>query len=275
MPAPVPVTVKFGALVELPPVVPKVNVLAISAAAANPPVPLQVKPVTIAIDKLVAAAVVVVSVILLEPKLILRVFALVETKVPVDKAAPKANVPAVSVVVPAVLTINGPTIEVVPELLIVSAAIVPPFAVIEPVPTIVAVKLLNTPVLDNVKLLRFNVVAASVNAVVPKFNALNQLPVVSVGIAVPEPVNDRLTALVVVPPVVPNVNVLVISAAAVNPPVPIQVKPVAFAISKLSEAAVVVDNTILVVPKLILRVLVLFELNVPMVKLYPPKSNVP
>lgn len=90
-----------------------------------------------------------------------------------------------------------------------------------PVPTIVAVKLVNVPPADNVRLSRFNVVAANTKAVVPKSNASNQLPVVNVGIAVPEPVKVNLGALVAVPPVVPNVNILVISAAAVNPPVPV------------------------------------------------------
>ena len=81
--------------------------------------------------------------------------------------------------------------------------------------------------------------------------------------------------MVAVPPLVPNVNVLVISAAAVNPPVPVYVKLVAVAISMLVAPTVVVDSTILLVPKLIPRVLLLLELNVPIVKLPPVKFNVP
>jgi len=50
---------------------------------------------------------------------------------------------------------------------------------------------------------------------------------------------------------------------------------VAVAISRLIAAAVVVASTILLVPNVILRVLVLVELNVPVVKLYPPKFKVP
>jgi hypothetical protein len=56
--------------------------------------------------------------------------------------------------------------------------------------------------------------------------------------AVPLPVNDKLTAIAVVPPVVPKVYVLVTEALAVNPPVPVHVNPVAVAISRLVAAAV-------------------------------------
>ena len=47
------------------------------------------------------------------------------------------------------------------------------------------------------------------NCVVPKFNMLNQLAVVNVTTPVPLPVRDKLGALVVAPPVVPNTSVLV------------------------------------------------------------------
>ena len=61
-----------------------------------------------------------------------------------------------------------------------------------------------------------------VNAVVPKSSLFHQLAVVSVCTAVPDPVNVKLGALAAVPPLLlPNVNVLVISAAAVKPPVPV------------------------------------------------------
>jgi hypothetical protein len=105
-----------------------------------------------------------------------------------------------------------------------------PFVLIEPVPTIVGAKSVNVPPLLNVNEFKFNEVDGTVNAVVPKFNVLNQLPAVNVPILVPLPVNDKLGALVVEPSVVPNVNVLVTDIAVVKPPVPVQVNPVAVAI---------------------------------------------
>lgn len=118
------------------------------------------------------------------------------------------------------------------------------------------------------------VAKAGVQVLPVKFNVLNQLLVVIVGIAAPL-VIDRLGAFVAEPPVVPNVNVLVMSDAAVNPPVPVQVKLVASAIDRLTAAAVVVANTILPEPKLIERVLVLVEANVPVVIVKPAKASVP
>ena len=87
--------------------------------------------------------------------------------------------------------------------------------------------------------------------------------------------NAKLGELVEVPPVVPIVYVLVISAAAVNPPVPVHVKPVKIVMSRQTVAAVANTNIILLEPKVILRVLVLVELNIPVVKLNPFKFNVP
>ena len=153
--------------------------------------------------------------------------------------------------------------------------IVLPFGIITPLPTIFAVKLVYVPVRDKVNDSKFNVVAARVKAVVPKSNLLNQLLLVNVAIAVPDPVNVKLGALVAEPSTVPKVYVLVISAAAVNPPVPVQVKLVAVAIDKLVEPAVLVDNKILFVPNSIERVLALVELNVPVVRLNPFNVNVP
>jgi hypothetical protein len=77
------------------------------------------------------------------------------------------------------------------------------------------------------------------------------------------------------PPVVPKVNVLVVDIALLNPPVPIQVKLVAFAILRFTWAAVGVVKLIKPVPNDIERVLVLVELNVPVDKLQTPNSNVP
>jgi hypothetical protein len=72
-----------------------------------------------------------------------------------------------------------------------------------------------------------------------------------------------------------QLNVLVILAAAVKPPVPVKEKPVAVAIDKLTVAAVVVDNTMLLVPNAILRVLELLEANVPVVSVNPPRAKAP
>jgi hypothetical protein len=62
----------------------------------------------------------------------------------------------------------------------------------------------NVPPLDKVNPLRFKLVAGTANAVVPKFNMLNQLLVVNVCIAVPLPVNVKLGEYSAEPPVVPN-----------------------------------------------------------------------
>ena len=90
-------------------------------------------------------------------------------------------------------------------------------------------------------------------------------------------VNVRFGALDVVPPaVLPQVNVLVTAmSATVNPPVPVYVNAVRVAILNTVVAAVVCDNTILPVPNAIARVLVLFELNIPVVRINPAKSSVP
>jgi len=136
---------------------------------------------------------------------------------------------AANVVVPApLLIINGPSVVLV-------------LGVIVPVPTIVVVIVVYTaptPLL-NVNPFRFNEVVPGLNAVVPKFNVLNQLPVVRVVTNEPEPVNDKLGELVDVPPVVPTVTVLVTDVASVvNPPIPETVNPVAVAILKTVVAAV-------------------------------------
>jgi hypothetical protein len=57
------------------------------------------------------------------------------------------------------------------------------------VSTIVNDKLVYVPVLDNIKLTTFNVVTAGVLLLPVKFNILNQLPVVIVGIAVPDDID--------------------------------------------------------------------------------------
>jgi len=97
-PAPV-VNVKFGALDVVPPVVPKVNVLVtLMSGTVNPPVPVYVNPVAVAILNTVVAAVVCDNAIDPVPNAILRVLALVERNIPVVRVNPaRSNVPAVSV----------------------------------------------------------------------------------------------------------------------------------------------------------------------------------
>ena len=275
---PLPVNVKLGAFVIVPPVVPNVYDRAIEASEVNPPVPVYENPVTFAIDNTVLDAPECANTILLDPNVITLVLVLVELNIPVVNVnPPKSNVPAVNVVVLVADKVNAaPKVVVYVGLLIFNAAnVVLPALLIVPVPTIFAVKLVNVPLLDNVRLFKFSVVAGTANAVVPKSSLLNQLRLVNVAIAVPLPVNVKLGEISAVPPVVPNVNVLVIFAAAVNPPVPVKLNPVTVAIDRLTAAAVVVDNTMLLVPNAIERVLVLLELNVPIVKSNPPKLSVP
>ena len=171
---PLPVNVKFGALVDEPPVVPKVTVLVIDASVVKPPVPVYVKPVAVANDNTTVAAVVCANTILPVPKLIARVAVPVLANIPVVKLNPfNANVPVVMVVVPVATKDSASPSVVVPDVLfIVNAAIVLVLLVIVPVPTIVAVSAVNVPPVLNVRLFKFNVVAAMVNAVVPKFSVL-------------------------------------------------------------------------------------------------------
>lgn len=203
-------------------------------------------------------------------------------KVPaVNVAAPelvKLNV--AKLIVPAVCTYDvhpnaAAKVTVPAPLFTVNAAIVLPLGVMVPVPTAFILKEVKVPPVDSVKPFKFNVVAAIANAVVPKFKMLNQLAVVMVAIAVPAPVKERFGAFVVVPPVVPNVNVLVIEASAENPPVPVQVNPVAVAKFNTVVAAVVCVSNILPTPNKIERVAVPDEVNIPVFKLKPLSANVP
>ena len=124
--------------------------------------------------------------------------------IPVVKSNPfNINVPAVNVVVPVAVNVNAAANVVVPNRVwcaIVSAPnVVLLVGVIVPVPFIVAVKLVNVPLALNINEFKNNVVVAIVNAVVPKSNVLNQLPVDHVMIAVPLPVKVKLGALVELP----------------------------------------------------------------------------
>jgi hypothetical protein len=94
----------LGAFVVDPPTVPKTTVAVAAIFLVNPPVPVRVNPVAVAIDNTVAAAVVLVSVMLPVPKAIARVLVLLELKIPVLSVNPaKLIVPAVNVKVPAVV----------------------------------------------------------------------------------------------------------------------------------------------------------------------------
>jgi len=179
---------------------------------------------------------------LLEPNVIALVVLPDELNIPVVKLKPfNAKVPDVNVVVPVAVKVSAAPKLVVPVVLLIVNApnVVLVFGVIVPVPTIVAVNPLNVPPLDSVNPLRFSDVVPGLNAVVPKIRLLNQLPVVKVITAVPDPVNDKFGALVAEPPVVPKTTVLVILASVVNPPVPVQVNAVAVAIDNTVVAAVV------------------------------------
>ena len=95
-------------------------------------------------------------------------------------------------------------------------------------------------------------------------------------ILVPAPVNVRLATLSTKPPVVPYVNVLVVLASAVNPPVVhVQVRFVVSAIDTTVVPAVVCVREIKPVLIIKLRTFVLFELNIPVDNVNPVKVNVP
>ena len=106
---PDPVSVKLGALVAEPPVLPNTYVLVIEASAVNPPVPVQVKLVIlVAIDNTVVPAVVCTSKILFAPNAIERTLVPAEANIPVVKVNPfKLNAPAVNVVVRVAPNVNA------------------------------------------------------------------------------------------------------------------------------------------------------------------------
>lgn len=144
----------------------------------------------------------------------------------------------------------------------------------------VGVNVRYAPADDNVKLLTmFRVVVPGLNDVDPKFRFLYHPAVVNVPTLAPV-VNVRLIAFEVVPPVVPYVNVLVLPmSATVNPPGPVYENPVTVAMLSTTVAAVVWVRLMfpaVVVPKPIERVLVLFELNIPVDRItLSAKVNVP
>ena len=160
--------------------------------------PVQVNPVAVATSNTVVAAVVCAKIILFVPNVIERVFVLVELNIPVVKSNPfNANVPLDNVVVPVAVNVNAAANVVVPDVLLTVSApnVVLVLGVIVPVPTIVAVNVVNVPPLLNVSEVKFKLVVPGLNAVVPKLSVLNQLPVVNVITAVPLPVNVKLGLL--------------------------------------------------------------------------------
>ena len=201
--------------------------------------PSKIIPVADALEKAVAPAPVMVYVP--DPVMDLVNEPVLANVALVTENVEQASVPWVSVIAP--LVVSVPVKVADPAVLTVSAVIVLPLVanVLALLPTRVSVKAVNVPPLDNVRSpATLNAVVGSTNAVVPKLKFLNQLAVVNVWIAVPLAVSDKLGALVAVPPVVPNVNVLVIAAVALNPPVvPVQVNPVASAKLSTVVAAVV------------------------------------
>jgi hypothetical protein len=126
----------------------------------------------------------------------------------------------------AVLSVNGPS----DALLNVYVAVARGLMVV----------VVYVPVDDSVRLpAMFNVVVPGLKLVVPKSKFLNQPAVVNVATLAPE-VNVKFTAFDNDPPVVPNVNVLVLPmAATVNPPGPVYVNPVTVAMLNTVVAAVV------------------------------------
>lgn len=118
------------------------------------------------------------------------------------------------------------------------------------------------------------VVVAGVDVVPVKSKALNQLPVVMVGIAAPL-VIAKFGALVAVPPAVdPNWNDLATARLDTNPPpLAVSVKLVASAIDRTKPVLAAI--IMLFDPNTMDRTLVLLEAKLPAFKSYPPRSRVP
>ena len=130
------------------------------------------------------------------------------------------------------------------------------------------------PPVANVNVLTNTVANAGVDVLPVKFNVLNQLLFVIVGI--PEPAfMNRLGALVVEPLVVPNTKVLATAIIELNPPAPDTVKLVASAIDNTVVAATSDDNAIKLLPKLIDLVPVPVEEKIPVLTEFPFSTRAP
>ena len=85
----------------------------------------------------------------------------------------------------------------------------------------------------------------------------------------------KFGAFEVVPPEVPQTIEAVAAMFLVKPPVPVQVKPIAFNIDSTAVLAAVLVNAMLPEPKEIARVLLLLEEKLPVLKLNPARLIVP
>ena len=212
--------------------------MAPAIAEVNPPVPVYVKPVAVAIDSTISDAIVLFNMILLVPNVITLVFEFVELNIPVVKLKPfSANVPEVNVNVVAVAVAAVPYVPVkvtVPAALLImmEPALLPLPLTVCVVPVRLATKLVYVPALPSTKLFGVTFPTTSVGVLPVKFNVLKKLVAVKDGTAVPE-VIDRFGALDEVPLLLvePKAKVADTTIGEVNPPVPVQVKPVAICIA--------------------------------------------
>ena len=109
-----PVKLKLGALLLLPSTAPNQNVLATVILAANPPVPVAVKPVAQGMFSAIPA-VVDAKVIVPDPKLIALVLTTLELNLPVVKLKLfKLRLPLVNAVLAVTGVANAPANVVVP-----------------------------------------------------------------------------------------------------------------------------------------------------------------
>lgn len=171
-------TVRLGAFDVVPPVVPNTTVAVAAMFLVNPPVPVKVKPVAVAIDKTVVAAVVLVSAMLPEPKEIARVLLLLELKIPVLKVKlARSSVPAVSVVVLVVSAVIASTSVTVPAaVLTVVLPSVLPTLVTDAVARNVGAREVNVPPDDKVKFWYMEIEPEAVQLLPVNVNALNPVP---------------------------------------------------------------------------------------------------
>ena len=178
---------------------PPANVFAVAAVILII-MPVIVIPVADALENAVAPAPVIVYVP--DPVMDLVSVPVLANVALVTGYVEPASVPCVSVRAP--LKVSELARVAVPVVLTISVGSVLPLLVMVPVPTMVGVRLVNVPPVDNVSPFKFNVVTGTTNAVVPKSKMLNQLAVVNVCIAVPLAVNHKFGDMVADPPVVPN-----------------------------------------------------------------------
>lgn len=130
----------MGALDVVPPEVePNATVAVAAMFRVNPPVPVQVKRLAVAIDNTVVPATVLVSAMLPAPNEIARVELPDELKIPVLKVNPaSARVPAVKVVVTVLARVHAsPSVTVPAVFMVMPKFKVTPFVVMVDVPAAV------------------------------------------------------------------------------------------------------------------------------------------